>query len=50
MGLEFCFCNHNKKFSSYKDATIIFLEGDYYIDEYGITTTKLSSSMYFRFY
>ena len=25
-----------KKNASYKDVTIIFLEGDYYIDEYGI--------------
>ena len=39
-----------KKYASYKDITIIFLEGDYYVDEYGITVTKLSASMHLRFY
>ena len=39
-----------KKYSTYRDITLIFLEGDYYVDEYGISVAKMSSSMYFRFW
>ena len=39
-----------KKYSSYKDIYLIFLEGDYYVNEYGISVSKMSSSMYFRFW
>ena len=38
-----------KKYTSYKDITIIFLEGDYYVDEYGISVSKMSNRMYYRF-
>ena len=39
-----------KKYSAYKDIYIIFLEGDYYVDEYGISVAKMSNKMYFRFW
>ena len=39
-----------KKYTTYKDIYLIFLEGDYYVDEYGISVSKMSSSMYFRFW
>ena len=39
-----------KQFSTYKDIYIIFLEGDYYVDEYGISVSRMSTSMYFRFW
>ena len=39
-----------KQFSSYKDIYIIFLEGDYYVNEYGISVSRMSTSMYFRFW
>lgn len=39
-----------KKYDTYKDIYLIFLEGDYYVDEYGISVAKMSSSMYFRFW
>ena len=39
-----------KKYTKYKDIYLIFLEGDYYVDEYGISVSKMSSSMYFRFW
>ena len=38
-----------KKYDSYKDITLIFLEGDYYVDEYGISVSKMSNRMYYRF-
>ena len=39
-----------KKYSNYTDVTLIFLEGDYYVDEYGISVAKMSSTMYLRFW
>ena len=39
-----------KQFSTYRDIYIIFLEGDYYVDEYGISVSRMSTSMYFRFW
>ena len=39
-----------KKYSAYKDIYIIFLEGDYYVDKYGISVAKMSNKMYFRFW
>ena len=42
--------NIRKKFQDYKDIYLIFLEGDYYVDEYGISVSKMSTSMYFRFW
>ena len=39
-----------KQYSTYKDIYLIFLEGDYYVDEYGISVAKMSASMYFRFW
>ena len=39
-----------KQYTTYKDIYIIFLEGDYYVDEYGISVSKMSASMYYRFW